>query len=104
MLFLLNNWKLLLFAGFSAVLAYGSFKFGSLTTEFEYEKEAQKFREQEAELITKLELKQAEIEDLKSKGVRRIYVEKDPTGCADIAAPDGVLAVLRGTADQPKSD
>lgn len=104
MLFLIKNWRALLGLGICMSFMYGTFRFGQLTKEFEYEEAAQKVRERESELITELQTKQAEIEDLKSRGVRRIYVEKDPTGCIDAVVPDGVLAVLGATTNKSGSN
>lgn len=83
------------------ILSVGSYKLGALTTEFEYEELAAKYREDEARMLIEIEDKQAEIEKLKGRGVRTVYVEKDPTGCSDTRVPDGVLALLRETAGQP---
>lgn len=101
---LIKNWRIILGAGLIIALSVSSYRFGKLVAEFEYEEAVNQYREDETRYIIELEGKQNEIDDLKAKGVRRIYVEKDPTGCSDVVVPDGMLSILRETGNKSSTD
>lgn len=88
----------------SVGIAYGSYSLGVSVTRLDYEKELLSLRTKQDRLLIDLESAQKDIEDARSRGVKTIYVEKDPTGCADTVVPDGVLAVFGKAGDKPSSN
>jgi hypothetical protein len=56
----------------------------------------EKVRQEQRRVADRLEEAQRENRQLRDRQVRTIYLEPDPTGCADAPALDSVLDSLRG--------
>ena len=83
----------LLLAG---ALFIGGYALGVKHTEAEYNEQLLEARAYQDKLITKLDAAARKITKRKTADVKTIYVEKDPTGCADTAVPDGMLEAIIG--------
>ena len=102
MLFLMRNIKFIAPLLIMVLVAAGAYSLGVRLTEAKYERDLLAAREVQDTLVIKLEQATQKIKKRKAVDVRTIYVEKDPTGCADTAVPDGLLNAIIG--DQPVVD
>jgi len=86
-----------------AILAasYFAYDYGVTSTIVEYEKQAKEYQKQLRLAADELDKAQQERTIVTKTKVKKIYVEVDPTGCADTTAIDGVLHPLRPDTDRP---
>lgn len=101
MLFIMRNLKVIAPLVIALMLAAGSYNLGVRLTEATYERQLLEARVKQDSLVAQLDVAAKKIKKKKAIDVRTIYVEKDPTGCADTVVPDGLLDAIVG--DQPSA-
>lgn len=83
------------------IASTASYNLGVRLTEAEYERALLESRRTQDALVAELDAATQKIRERKAVDVRTIYVEKDPTGCADTTVPDGLFEAIVG--DQPST-
>lgn len=103
MLFVIKNWKAIgLLIGCVSLFVFGYYT-GTTFEEIKRLKAEKEFKDAQTVLVIELEKARDDLAKATSKGVRTIYVEKDPTGCSDTTIPDGVRSILQA-ADNTRID
>lgn len=82
----------------SGLAWYHGNRHGRESVEARYRAELEEHAARADALAVQIVLLQTEAKKATGQKVRTIYVEKDPTGCADTAVPTGMLDTLRADA------
>jgi hypothetical protein len=77
---------------------------GKRTTEAAYQKAVEGLRNESRKLADSLEQAQQANREATKVKTRTIYLEPDPTGCADLPALPGLLGALRPSPSGPATD
>lgn len=96
---LLKYWKQLLVIAIAGALWWHGVSYGQYKTEIKYQQQAIQYQQAMRHLGDELEKEKAVIQSETKEKVRTVYVEADPTGCADTAIPNGLLRSLRSSTD-----
>lgn len=94
MIYLLRYAKFILPVVILLSTAVGSYKLGVKHTVASYQEELLEARKVQDNLVAELDVATQKINKRKAVDVKTIYVEKDPTGCADTAVPDRMLEAI----------
>lgn len=97
--FAFKYWKQVIIVAVIAGLWYHGYTYGKDSVEHEYQKKALEYQAAMRHLGDEYEKAKAERQIVTKTKVKTIYVEADPTGCADAPALSGVLGALRSDSD-----
>lgn len=96
MLFVIRNLKFIAPVVILVIVMAGSYSLGVRLTTASYERDLLEARKLQDKLVLQLDEATRKIKKRKAADVRTIYVEKDPTGCADTAVPVGLYHAITG--------